>query len=125
MADDITGTGHGKGRDRHAARQRLEKNQAEGIGAARKHEDIGGGISLRKLFARARAEKDRIRIGPLESRARRSVADDNLGPGKIETEKGIEILLDRDATDREEDRARQAEISRARMKQAGVDAARP
>ena len=119
------GPGHREGRDRNAARQRFKKNQAEGIRSAREDEDVGSGVDFGQLLACSRAEEDRVRVGPLESRARRSITDDDLGPGQIEAEKRIEVLLDRNASDRQEDGTRQAEIGRARMKQPGVDAARP
>ena len=117
-ADHVAGTGHRKRRDRQAARQRLQQHQAEGVGPARKHEDVGGGIDLRQFLALPRAEKYRLRIFPLQRRARRPVADDQLGAGQIEIEKRFEVLLHRDAADTEKDRPRQAEVDGARMKQA-------
>ena len=90
-----------------------------------KHEDIGGRIDLAPVPRRAaRPGTPRPDI-PLQRRARRAVADDDLGAGQIEVEEGLEILFDRDAADAEEDRPRQAEIDAARMKQRGIDAARP
>src|SRR5690606_8157855 len=44
----------------------------------------------------------------------------------IQVEEGGQVLLHRDATDAEEDRARKAEVrAPARMEQFGIDAARP
>ena len=124
-ADHVARPGHGKRRDRQAAGERLQQNQAEGVGLARKHEDVGGGIDLRQGLALQRPEKHGVRIFARQRRARRPVADDHLGAGQIEIEKRLEILFDRDAADAEEHRTRQAEIDGARTKQAGVDAARP
>ena len=90
-----------------------------------KHENIGGRIDLGQFLAVPRAEKHGVRIFPLQRRARRPVADDQLGAGQIEVEKRLEILFDRDAADAEEHRRRQAEVDAARMKQRGIDAARP
>ena len=104
VADHVAGPGHRKRRDRQAARQRLQQHQAEGVGLAREHEDVGGGIDLRQFLAVPRAEKHRFRIVSLQRRARRPVADDHLGAGQIEIEEGLEILLDRDAADTEKDR---------------------
>ena len=115
----------GKRRDRQAAGQRFEQHQPERVGPARKHEDVGGRIGLRQRFALPRAEKHRLRVFSRQRRARRSIADDQFGAGQIEVEKRLEILLHRDAADTQKDRARQAEVNRARMKMAGVDAARP
>ena len=40
VADDVFRPGHRKGGDRHAAGQRFELHDAEGVGAAREHEDV-------------------------------------------------------------------------------------
>ena len=109
-ADHVAGPGHRKRRNRQAAGERLQQHQAEGIGLARKHEDVGGRIGLRQFFALPRAEKHRLRIFSLQRRARRPVADDHLGAGQIEIEKSLEILFHRDAADAQKDRTRQAEI---------------
>ena len=111
------GPGDRKRRDRQAAGQRLEQHQAEGVGLAREHEDVGGRIDLGQFLAVPRAEEHRLRIFPLQRRARRPVADDQLGAGQIEIEERLEILLDRDAADAEKHRRRQAEVDLARMEQ--------
>ena len=102
----------GKRRDRHAARQRLQQHQAEGVGPAREHEDVGGGVGLRQCLALPRAEKHRLRIFSRQRRPRRPVADDEFGAGQIELEKRLEILFHRDAADAEKDRPRQTEVAR-------------
>ena len=124
-ADHVAGAGDRKSGNRQAAGQRLEQHQAKRVGLAREHEDVGGRIDLRQFLAVPRAQEHRIRIFPLQRRARRAIADDELGAGQIEIEEGFEILFDRDAADAEEHRPRQAEVDAARMKQRGVDAARP
>ena len=115
----------GKAATGSAAGERLEQHQAKGVGLAREHEDVGGRIDLRQFLAMPGAQKHRIRIFPLQRRAGRAIADDELGAGQIEIEERLEILFDRDAADAEEHRLRQAEVGGARMKQRGVDAARP
>ena len=69
-ASPITSRGAGdrKGRDRHAARQRLQQHQAERVGPARKHEHVGGGIDFGQRLAVAAAEKHRIGKLPLQRR---------------------------------------------------------
>ena len=123
--DDVARTGDRERRHRQAAGERLQQHQAEGVGLARKHEDVGGRVDFGQFLAVPRAEEDGVGIFPLQRRARRSVADDELGAGQIEIEEGFEIFLDRDTADAEKHRRRQTEIDIARMKQRGVDAARP
>ncbi len=124
-ADDIARSGDRKCRNRHAACQRFQENEAESVGLARKYENVGGGIDLRQGFALQRTEEQALRILLLQRGARRSVADDHLGAGEIEIEKRFEILLNRNAADTQEHRRRQAEIDAARMEEPGVDAAGP
>src|ERR1700694_4469223 len=56
---------------------------------------------------------------------RRSVADNYFGSGQFKFEKRLEILFHRNAANAEKDRTRQSEVGDARMKQAGIDPARP
>ena len=51
IADDIARTGHRIRRHRQPAGHGLQQHQAEGIGLAREHEHVGGGIDLREFFA--------------------------------------------------------------------------
>ena len=124
-ADHVAGTGHRERRHRHAARQCLQKDQPERVRLARKYENVGGGIGFRQCFAMQRAQEDGLRIFPLQGRARRAIADHDLGARQIKFEKCFKILFDRDPADRQKDRARQAEIDGARPEQLGIDAARP
>ena len=117
--------GHRKSRDRQTARQRFQHHQSKCVGPARKHEHVGRGIGLRQFLALARAKKHRLRIFPGQRRPRRSVADDQLGAGQIELQERLKILFDRDPADADKNRARQAEVHVARMKQFCIDAARP
>ncbi len=96
-------------RNRHAARQGFEQHQAERVGAAREHEHVGSGINPRQFLAMLAAEKHRVRIGPRQLRARRSVADHDFGAGQIELKKGLDILFHRQAPDGQEYRPRQIE----------------
>ena len=55
----------------------------------------------------------------------RPAADQHLAAGKVEIEKGLDVLLDGDAADIEEDRLLAEQAHLARPEQLGVDAARP
>jgi hypothetical protein len=48
-----------------------------------------------------------------------------LPSGKVEVEKGLDVLLNGDAADVEEDRLRAVEAHRPRPEQIDIDAARP
>ena len=123
-ADDVTGTGYGKGCDRQAACQRLQQNQAKGIGLARKYEDVGSRIDVSQGFALKRAEKHGLRIGPHQRIARRSIADNDLAAGEIESKKRFQIFFHRDPADAQKHRARQAEVGVARLREvkaAGIE----
>ncbi|MGY4334449.1 hypothetical protein ACVWWG_008866 [Bradyrhizobium sp. LB7.2] len=125
VADHVAGPLHRERRDRQAACERFEEDQAKRVGLARKHEDVGGRVNVRQFLAVFFAEEDRVRIGLLQRDTPRTVADDHLGAGQIEVKECLEVLLHRDPADREEHRCRQTEIDRARMEQMGVDAAGP
>ena len=74
----------------------------------------------------SRAEEMRLRVAALEARARGPVADDDDRAGQIELEHRLEILFDRDPSDREKDRPRQVENRvGARAEHRVVHAARP
>ena len=118
-ADHVARRGGRKSRDRHAARQRLQQHQAEGVGAAREHEHVGGGVDLGQRLALARAEKHRVGIGLRELSARRPIADHELGAGQIELEKRLEIFppppARRSGRSAAADRARARERGRNRL----------
>ena len=122
-ADHVERAGHRIGRDWHATRQRLEQDEAERVGQAREHEDIGAGIDFREIDAAPRTEEMGMRIGVLQSRAIGAVADDDFRPRQIERQEGAEILLDRKSADEEKDRPRQRQDARARLEQRMIDAA--
>src|SRR5690606_30350851 len=107
-ADDIDRAGDRIGRNGQAARQRLEHHEAEGVGPARKHEQVGGGIVAGEFLATLRSREDRLGIGRLEPGAIRAVADDDLGTREIEAEEILHRLLRRDPADIEGYRAGQA-----------------
>ena len=126
FADHVERPGDRIGGDRHAARQRLDQHDAEGVGPRREDEHVGAGVDPRQRFAVQRAEEMRVREAPLEAGARRPVADDDHRARQLELQQRLEVLLHRDATDAEEDRPRQVErVGRARPIEAVVDAARP
>ena len=124
-ADHVAGTGHGKRRDRQAAGQRLQQNQAKRVGLARKHEDVGGGIGLRQFFALPRARETPladISAPALRAPARRRRSTWCRADRVRETPRGS--FRPRPGR-RTENRPRQTEVGGARMKQPGIDAARP
>ena len=98
-ADDVARPGHRKSGNRQAAGEGLQQHEAERVGPAREHEDVGRRIDLRQCLALPGAEEHRMRIFPLQRDARRAVADDELGARQIEVEKGLEVFLDGDAAD--------------------------
>ena len=59
-ADHVARPGHGKGRDRQAAGERLQQHETERVGLAREHEDVGARIGLRQRLALPRAEEDGV-----------------------------------------------------------------
>ena len=96
---------HRIGRHRHAAGQRLQHHQAEGVGAAGKDEDVAGRHRPRPAPRPTAAPRNLASGYCARQRvARRAVADHHLGAGQIEREEGLDVLLDRDAADIEPDR---------------------
>src|SRR5262249_8701742 len=112
-------------RDRHAGSKRLEQNEAECVGEAREHEDVGRGISLRELFAMLRTGEQRMGIRPSKLCGLRAPSDQDFAYGKVEVEKGLDVFLNGDAADIEKDGPRSVEADRPRSEQVDVDATRP
>ena len=126
VADDILRPGDRKGRDRDAARQRLELHDTERVGQARKYEDVGRRQMRGQGSVLQQPEKLGVREPPLQSRFLRAGADDDFRAGQVERQKCFEVLFDGDPSDRDEDRSREADLDGAvRPEQIGVDAARP
>ena len=86
--------GHGQ-----PAGQRFQQHQPEGVGAAGKGKDIAGCIGLHQRLAAQGAEEFGVRIFPFQRAARRAVADNHLGAGKIERQEGLDILFHRHSPD--------------------------
>ena len=61
IADHVLGSRHRKGGNGHAARQRFELDDAEGVGPARKHEHVGSGHVRGQVLPAQRAEELRRR----------------------------------------------------------------
>ena len=126
VADDVARAGDRKGRDRQAAGQRLQQHQAERIGLARKHEDVGAGIGLAPaprpaarretppadISAPAPRAPGRRRRSPWCRADRDRETPRDSFPPRPGRRTGIPGAADRDRRC-------------ARMKQPGVDAARP
>src|SRR5512139_2466533 len=60
LADDVARCCGWESRHRQAARQRLKQHQAEGIGAAGEHEDVGSSIDAGEILALPLAEEHRL-----------------------------------------------------------------
>ena len=126
VGDHVAGRVDREARDRQAARQRLEQNQAERIGAAGKHEHVRARVDAGELLALAGAEEGRRRIALRQFLPGRPVPHHDLAARQVERQKGLDVLLHRQASDREKYRSWQPEIAAgARLEQIGVDAARP
>ena len=126
IGDHVERTRHREGRDRRAARQRLELNDAESVGEAREYKDIRRCDMRGQILPGFFAEEFRSGIAMLQHRLLRTVADHDLGAGQIQRQKRLEIFFDRDTADRHEDGSRQSKFgSVAGPEQVGVDPARP
>src|SRR5690606_27181861 len=105
---------------------RLKQHQAEGVGAAREHEDVGAREDAGEVLTDLGAEEDGGGIGALELVERGAAADDELGAGEIEPEEGLEVLFHGDATDVEEHGPGMAQVrALVGVEERGVDALGP
>ncbi len=113
---DVDGAVNRIGGDGHAARQRLEQNEAIGVGAAREDEDVGiGDVPRQRLAGLVSGEAD-LRIARLQFCHLRAVADHILGALQVELEESLDVLLHGHAADEERDRPRALqEAALARM----------
>lgn len=106
--------------------ERFEQHESERVGAARKHEDVGGRVDLREFGLRQHAQIVDLRIARLQLGERRTFARDPLRAGQIELQECLDVLLDRHASHVQEDRPRGVEHLRVhRMEDFEIDAARP
>jgi hypothetical protein len=124
VADHVARTGDRKRGDGHAAGQRLQQHQAERIGHARENEHVGHRIDVGQRLAEQFAEENRTGKVPLQRRALRPVADDDLRAGKIECEKGAEILFHRQTPDGQKNGTRIGFRPRLRPEQRRIDTVR-
>src|SRR5262249_33465626 len=79
--------------DRHAACQRFQQHQTEGICAAGKDEHIGSGVDFGQSLAMHRSQEHGIRKFSRESTPRRAVSNDYLGAQQIELQKRFQIFF--------------------------------
>ena len=121
-----SGPAHRKRRHRCAAGQGLEHDEAEGVGAARVDEGIGGAVQVDQAVPRQRAEPVHAGPGATQAFEQRAAAAHQLGARQLEAQECFEVLLARDAADIEEHRLWQCQRSaRPRLEQLQVDAVRP
>ena len=91
-----------------------------------KHQHVGGRQVRGEILAEAKARVPRLGVLRLQARALRAVADHDLRALPRHLEEGVDVLLDRDASDVGGDGTRQLEkVLAARAEQLGVDAALP
>src|SRR4029078_9506846 len=86
---------------------------------------VGSVVSWSELLAVLRTGEQRVGIVLAKLCGLRSSADQHLPSGKVEVEKGLDVLLNGDAANVEEDRLRAIEEHRPRPEQIDVDTARP
>jgi len=126
VRDHVDGSRHGVRGHGNAAGHGFEIDQAEGIGTARKHHDVGRREVLRQILAETVAHESGMRVLLLEPRPLRTVADDDLAAGPGHLQECIDVLFDRYAAYVGGDRARQREeFLRMRPEHLGIDAPAP
>ena len=86
FAEPMTSAGpaHRIGRHRHARRQRFEEDDAIGVGAARKDEDIRLGVGPGEALAGERPEEMGCRMRKAKRSEGRTAADDDLASRQVE-----------------------------------------
>ena len=102
LADHVQRAGHRKGRDRHAAGERLELHDPERVGPAGKDEDVGSREMRRKISVFQQAKEFRVGKPAPQLRLLRTLADDDLRAGQVERQERFEVLLDRDPPEADE-----------------------
>ena len=125
-ADHIQWSRNGVCGNRNAAGQRLELNNAECVGSARKHKYVCRRKMRRQRFPFQLTEKVGIWKAALQLARLRALADDDLRARQIERQERRQVLFHREAADVDENRAGQIDCRGARRaEEVGIDAARP
>ena len=106
-ADYVLRSRNGVCGDRDPTGQRLELNDAERVGSARKHKYVRGRKMRRQGFAFQLTEKVGIRKATLQLERLRPLADDDLRAGQIERQELLQVLFHREAADADENRSGQ------------------
>src|SRR6516225_7101626 len=110
----------------YAASERLELNDAERVGPARKYEHVRRCHQTGELSAFAQAEERHIRESPSQICLLRPLADHDFRARQIKREESSDIFLNCDAACGEKDRTRQVDRDHTvRREQVRIDAARP
>jgi len=126
VLDDIDRSAHRVRGHRYAAGHGLEIHEAECIGTARKHHDVGRRQMHRQILAETVAEERGMRMLLLEPCPLRTVADDDLAAAPRHVQECADILLDRYPSDIGGDGARHREqCHRMGLEDPGIDAAPP
>ena len=126
LTNDVLGPGDRIGGNRHPARERFELHNAERVGPAREHEDVGARQVGRQHLLVEQSEEFGVGEPPPQLGLLRTLPDHDLRSRQVEREERRQVLLDGDASDAGKDRPRQAEVDGALgLEQLGVDAARP
>src|SRR3954471_10213095 len=103
IIDHIDRPSHGIRGNRESARHGLEQHEAECVGLAGEHKNIGGGIHLREFVLIENAEIVHFRKASSKSIERGADSGYPLRSGQIQFKERLDILLDRNAADVEKD----------------------
>ena len=126
VADHVEWAGDGKGGDGQAARQRLEQDDSERVGARGKDENVRARVDPGQRFAELRAQEARLGPTALQHGPCGTIAHDDGRAGQVQAQHRLEVFLDRDAADGKKNRAGQIQcVARLRAKERVIDAARP
>ena len=125
-ADHVQWSRNGVCSNRNATGQRLELNDAECVGSARKHKYVCRRKMRRQGFTFQLTEKVGIWKAALQLARLRALADDDLLARQIERQERRQVLFHRHPADVDENRAGQIDCRGAlRAEEVSVDATRP
>jgi len=126
VLDHIDGSGHGISGHRHAAGHGLQIHQAESVGAAREHHDIGCRKGVGEVLTEAIAGKYSVRKLLLQAHPFRPITDDDLAARPGHSQECADVLFHRDSSNIGGNGARHVEkVFAARLEKLGIDTALP
>ena len=95
MRDDIKGTRHLETCDGQAGRHRFQHGKSACVSPAWKYKYVRGGIAARQVLTSLLTQEKSIGMPTLEPCPRRPIADDNFGPGQLETKECADVFFNR------------------------------